>query len=648
MALWPSLCGLLCGLVCGLALLMLPVFARTSYGHAVIAKSEPAANALLSEAPTEIRIWFTEPLEATYSTIQLRDATGSLVQEAPSQVDAEDDHQLVLIVGTLPDGVYTVVWRNVSSADGHQTAGSFPFRIGAAGAASSTMPTLDRAAADDLKLFDILSRWVNFWGLALAVGSIAFVIFVWQPATHAFTQGIPRPLWGLVWIGWLAAGIGGMLLLLNQATILLDQPLRDVLALGKVVGVVNSTRFGTLWLVRMGLWVVMGGLLLIARRSTLVAWLATACGLAMLFPITLFSHAAVSNDVALSVFSDWMHLAMTALWVGGLVQLSIAIPVMVKLVQPSASKLGQLVAQFSNFSRVAVVALLVTGIYATWHQVNTIKALTTTFYGQLLSVKLLLALLLLATAGINLVWTQRRLLAGQAIWVGRLRGLVALEVTLALGVLLVVGAMTAVNPARNEILQQEAAAAIPPVPEPQPITAMEMVDDLHIMLAASPGWVGNNTFTLQLMDEEGNPIPNATLIRLRFEHQTENLGESELQIRPEAEVLDGIYTIEGSNLSTVGDWRLRLTIQRPDEFDTVTDVTLNVTAPPSPSPPPIVEINPVTPNRAPVFLVLGITALLAGLFFLAQQRFRLWQGVGLMASLLVILGVIFLADSFLP
>lgn len=633
----------LSALLCALALVALPTFARTSYAHAVIAKSEPAANAQLVVAPGEIRIWFTEPLEPTYSAIQLRDAMGALVDAPPSQVDAADDHQLVLTLGALPEGVYTVVWRNVSSADGHQSAGSFPFSIGVAGAT----PAVASVTSANLKPFDLLARWVNFWALAVAVGSITFIVCVWQPATRSFTEGIPQTLWVVVWIGWLAAGIGGALLLVNQTAILLNETPGNVLALGKLVDVVNHTRFGTLWLARMGLWVVMGLLLLAARRSVMVAWLATVCGLLMLLPVSLHSHAAVSNDVALSVFSDWVHLAMTSLWVGGLVQFLVVIPVVAKLARPVAPKLGQVAAHFSNFARAAVMGLIVTGIYATWHQVNTLEALTTTFYGQLLSIKLVLALLLVAIAGVNLVWTQRRLLAGQAVWVGRLRGLVGVEVVLAFGILLAVGAMTAVNPARNEMVQREIAAVIPPTLEPQPVHLSQSIDDLTIHFSALPGWVGNSTFTVQLVGEDEEPIPNASLIRLRFEHQTEDLGESELQIRPDAEVPDGVYFSEGANLSTAGAWRVRMTIQRPDEFDSVVDFNFNVIAPPAPPLAPVVELDSVLPYRTPVFLGVGTLALLAGVAFLATQRFREWQGAGLLALVLVVLGITFIVSGLM-
>lgn len=638
----------LLALLCAVTLAVLPIAARTSYAHAVLVQSDPVANAVLAESPAEIRLWFTEPLEPAYSSFQLRDAMGALVATPPSIVDPADDHLLVMTPGELPDGLYTLSWRNVSSADGHGIAGSFAFTIGAAGAA--TVSASDTPV--ELVPLDVLVRWVNLLGLALAVGGLAFIVFVWQPALRELTEVTPpvtpQSLWNVAWLGWWAAGIGGVLLLLNQTAILLNQPLANVLEVNKLTGVLSSTRFGTLWLARMALWAVMGELLLGARRSSRLAWLATACGLLMLLPTSLHSHAAVSNDLKLSIFSDWVHLVMTALWVGGLVQFLVAIPLLRALIQPVAPNLGSLVAHFSNYARVTVVGLIVTGIYATWHQVNTLEALTTTFYGQLLSVKLLLALLLLLIAGVNLVWTQRRLLAGQAVWVGRLRGLIGLEALLAMGVLLIVGAMTAVNPARNEIAQREAAAAIPPAPQIQPFQTMEMAEDLHIHLTITPGWVGNNTFMVQLSNEDGEPVVDARVIRLRFEHQRENLGESELQIRPETEAPDGLYIIDGANLSTVGEWRLRMTVQRPDAFDAIADFPILVNPPPAPPPPPpVVDLNPVLPYRTPVLLLVGGSALVLGALFLMQQRFRIWQGTGLLASLLTILGVVFLLTGLL-
>ena len=141
-----------------------------------------------------------------------------------------------------------------------------------------------------------------------------------------------------------------------------------------------------------------------------------------------------------------------------------------------------------------VAGLAVTGLYAGWLQVGSFEALLTTLYGQALLIKLLLLVPLLGIAGINLLVTHRRLQAGQALWTGRLRGLVGAEIMLAAGVLLAVGVMTSISPARTELTQRAISKTLAALPKPQPLMAMQEADNLQIHLMAEPdGWVKINS-----------------------------------------------------------------------------------------------------------------------------------------------------------
>ena len=101
---------------------------------------------------------------------------------------------------------------------------------------------------------------------------------------------------------------------------------------------------------------------------------------------------------------------------------------------------------------------------------------------------------------------------------------------------------------------------------------MQTVDDLHVMLTITPGTVGENEFAVDLSTAAGELVTDASLIRLRFDHQ--DLGQSELRIEPAAnpgQQQGGLYRITGANLSVPGEWRLRLTIARPEQYDSVVD-----------------------------------------------------------------------------
>lgn len=110
---------------------------------------------------------------------------------------------------------------------------------------------------------------------------------------------------------------------------------------------------------------------------------------------------------------------------------------------------------------------------------------------------------------------------------------------------------------------------------------MQTVDELHVMLTIMPGSVGENDFVVDLSTPTGEPVIDVSLIRLRFDHQ--DLGQSELRIEPAAnpeQQEGGLYHITGANLSVPGEWRIRVTIARPDQYDTVVDFNPTIAAPP--------------------------------------------------------------------
>lgn len=619
---------------------LIPVWHQTVLAHANLIRAVPEPNSVLDRSPAEIRMWFTEPLEARFSKISLRDREGNILNTPLTQIDANDPTQMSIVPGDLPDGLYTIVWRALSSADGHPTIGSYAFVIGdpALLQQTSSNPTEDVIRADST-----LIRWGNLLSLALAVGGIGFLLFVWQPAAPVGTYPpVERRITLLIYIGWILVGVTTFLLLALQYSLATGSPLLEGLDGTLLNSMIADTRFGHLWLTRTALWAGLGGSLWFARSDRFFYWVALVMGAIILAINSAFSHANAAYDLTLSVAADWLHLTATTLWVGGLMHFLNVIMAVRRDVKPPALLLGQLVGRFSNFARVSVAALFITGLYGAWLQVGSVDGLLTTTYGQALLVKLVLIVPVLSLAFINLVYTHRGLQAGQDVWATRLRALTGAEIMLTAGLLMAVGVMTSISPARTTLANR---AANPPPPEAQPIKDVATVNGLLIQFDASPGWVGDNTFTLKLVDSNGTPINDAKLIRMRFESQSENLGESEL--RPEL-TAEGVYRISGANLSVPGVWRIRITIQRPNQFDTLVDFTPTV-----PAPPPRVEPVPLPdapvplPNRMLALLVTGIAALGVGGFFLGENRMKLLQASSLLAIGLLVLGGGFLLSAIL-
>ncbi|HET8546082.1 MAG TPA: copper homeostasis periplasmic binding protein CopC [Pseudolabrys sp.] len=110
----------------GAGLALLPVAALA---HAHLDHASPAAGGTVAQPPKEVSLWFTDTLEAKFSTIEVRDAQGRSVQAGPATLAHGNTAQLRVPLKPLPPGTYKVIWR-VLSVDTHRTQGSFIFRVG--------------------------------------------------------------------------------------------------------------------------------------------------------------------------------------------------------------------------------------------------------------------------------------------------------------------------------------------------------------------------------------------------------------------------------------------------------------------------------------------------------------------------------------
>lgn len=614
MALWRYLILLgLCGL---LALQPAPVNA-----HANLTRSEPLANARLTEAPSEIRLWFSEPLQPQFSRILVRDSDGSLLSLSDTVFDTSDPTYMSVSSGGLADGLYTVSWRAVSASDGHSTEGSFSFGINVIVTSPNT--ALEEAP---VALASVLVNAFHLMSASVTVGSLAFVLFVWRGTGRSEHRLQSLTLLG--WVSWVAALLCVLVAQTarNSGASLFDAPFNSGL-----IDTLSMTRFGMLWLVRFGLWLVTGICLWLLPKRPGLAWLAFVLGAGVLSLHSLFGHASGVEDAGVAVAANALHLLLTALWVGGLVAFLVSLMPLPRAID-AAQTTGVLVARFSNYARITVVGLALTGVYAAWLHVGSFSALIGTFYGRALLFKTLLFLPLLAIAGINLIWTAHQLNAGVFRWVGRLRGLVGAEIALLAAVLVAAAVLTSGSPARATEALRAANAAQPAL---DPYFGMEIVNDQMIHLEIIPGTVGENEFIVTLFDEAGAAITDASLIRMRLENRDQDIGRSE--IRPQL-AEDGSYRINATNLSLPGEWRIRLNIQRPGQFDMVTDFEVSVSAA-TPASAASVQAIPFTERVAAAGL-MGICLVMASGYMLAQERQTKRAGSLLVSSASLMVGIL--------
>ena len=138
--------------------------------HAQLVTSSPAAGAVLAESPAEIRLVFSEPLAPDLTSLDLADQSGTTLLDHAGEIDPADPFALVVVDPELPDGVFTIRWRSLSTADGHTAEGFLTFGVGdvadlmPVGAGGSMRHT-------DRDLVAIVGRWLVYVGWLILLRS---------------------------------------------------------------------------------------------------------------------------------------------------------------------------------------------------------------------------------------------------------------------------------------------------------------------------------------------------------------------------------------------------------------------------------------------------------------------------------------------
>jgi copper transport protein len=555
----------------------LAVFGAPASAHALLVRSIPDANGQLDRAPAQVELFFSESLEPAFSTVSVLDSSGAKIDAGDAHVDPTDATHMVVSLPSLADGVYTVSWKALSATDGHLTTGAFPFAVGKADAAALAAAGQGSRQAP-LSLGEVLAKWLLYLSAAAVTGGMMFVLTVWQPARRLLkgeTRGDQA-----VDVPWVPLVRGSLILLLVVHVLALLVQAGQASGTGlsapwsrSVHTVLFQTRFGAIWLGRLALIFVLARLTPAAveaegsgRRGR---WLEGACmaaSLLLLLTASLGSHASAEAAPLLPVVMDWVHLIAASAWIGGLFFFIAGLRSLRELPAEFRTRLtARLIPRFSVLAIVSMAALTLTGLFSAVVRVGTIDALLSSLYGHALVVKLAIVLIMLTLGATNLLIVSPRMKraaasdGGNGRLVDRFRRIVWGEVTLAAVLLLSVGVLTSLPPAR--------------VPASNPaLTGTADVDDLRLVMTITPGRVGINTFTVEAT-AGGQPLRGAKEVDLRFTPSSGKVPASQLQLAGQG---NGAYSAKGGYLSLPDSWQVQVAVRRAGKFDSYANLTFDI------------------------------------------------------------------------
>lgn len=389
--------------------------------HADLVRSDPKPNAVLSEAPPLVQLWFSEAVELRSGRILVHDAAGKRVDRGSIAAPPGDARSIKVDLEQIGPGKYSVDWLVMSAVDGHVTRGFFVFSVKgetAAGAPSSpevtgsvapSAPSSEVAGSSaPPSPLEVLTRWASLLAGAVLLAGFALALIARRPSAREWSAGSLVSSLALFGRGLRANMVLALAVLAAAApaALLIQAASLGDLSVSGLWLLLGSTRFGLVWLARAALMVGLASLLYLWKGEGRGwrPWGGLALGTALLLTFSLNSHAAaLAEEGPLPLLSDWLHLLAASAWLGSLVLLArVLFPMVRASKQEDQASLGAAVLlPFSRLATFSVSTLLLTGLYSAWLELGPLDSLFTTPYGAALLVKLGLSLPMLLLAVFN-------------------------------------------------------------------------------------------------------------------------------------------------------------------------------------------------------------------------------------------------------
>ncbi len=555
--------------------------------HAELETSSPEAGSALAQLPEQIELVFSEPVDSTLLTLSLLASDG---QELPLVIEADSaGSQAALIAVPAPNltvspGVYTVVWRVLSTVDGHITTGIVPFSVGTgerpAGAATD--------GADRPPWWHVLGRWIELAGWVTLAGLSVFGAIHGRVVLREETRSYADRIIDRWRSGWLLASgfaISGMIVSLWAQTVRVSGvEVRALPSAGNVAHVLGDSSYGLGWLTRLLLVAVAVALIGLAPglRSR---WQWMAIALLMIAGLGTFSftgHAAAEPRRLFAIGIDWVHFTSVSAWLGGLVALIIAVWVLRHAHDVAPSRLGvELVSRHSKVALAAMAVIVVTGIVNSSFHVGGFQSLRNTDYGVTLLLKQGLLVVVLAAAAVNLLILSPRMRAyietdhrsETTRSLAGFRAVAVFEVGVAAMILLASATLTLVKPADYPLVLNVGTRAMP-------ISQEGVADELNMTLTALLRGDVADEFRIEIRQDGLAEVEGIQRVIVETSFSGGESATSAVGDRFDAEPVDAdgvVYGFSANRLGLEGPWDVQIIVRRAGLNDVVAAFNVDTT-----------------------------------------------------------------------
>ena len=524
--------------------------------HPFLLDSEPGQGQNAPAGTTQIITNYSEAVEIGFSELRVYDANGNQVANKDTAYNGGET-SLIVTTPPLEDGVYTITSKVLSKIDGHLVQAAIVFGVGDVKIDSSLLEKQENSETTFIP--ESIARFPGLVGQTIVLGGVIVSITIWSSQQTRFrevfadiNEQFKIKFSKIIGIGVIATFASNFIMLGVQTWRLETSPL-DVI----------GTTFGTTWLIRMiitiiiiGLWFWMEKKNEITIKGQIPLLIAS---LILIATTTMMGHGA-STELEAPWILDYSHNLLSSIWIGGVIFFAfVALPTITKTENSIKEKITlSLIPRFSGLFIIAIGILIITGPTLLWFLDDNVASLTDSTYGKLILIKIAIAAAMIGFGGMYQIKFLKNMNDLEKLNISRkISKPLKFEAGLGIALLAVVALLVNSSLPAGEI---QSADAI------QGTFGYESVlfsENAKFDVKVLPAGIGSNTISVIVTSYDNKPLADISGLKVKVSNPQKNISPIEAEVTENIQDSVTKYSADAT-FGFAGNWQIELEAQRAE------------------------------------------------------------------------------------
>ena len=524
--------------------------------HPFLLDSEPGQGQNAPAGTIQIITNYSEAVEIGFSELKVYDANGNQIDNRDT---AYNNGETSLIVTTQPleDGVYTITSKVLSKVDGHLVQAAIVFGVGDVKIDSALLEKQETSESTFIP--ESIARFPGLVGQTIVLGGVIVSITIWSSQQTRFrevfadiNEQFKLKFSKIIGYGVIATFASNFIMLGVQTWRLETSPL-DVI----------GTTFGTTWLIRMIITIVIIGLWFWMERKKQITIKGQipllVASLILIATTTMMGHGA-STELEAPWILDYTHNLLSSIWIGGLIFFAfVALPTITKTDNSTKEKIAlSLIPRFSGLFIIAIGILIITGPTLLWFLDDNVASLTDSTYGKLILIKIGIAAVMIAFGGLYQVKFLKNIHDFEKLNISKkISKPLKFEAGLGIALLAVVALLVNSSLPAGEI--QSADALQGTFGFESTLFSENAKFDVKVL----PAGIGSNTISVIVSSYDNKPLADISGVKIKVSNPQKNISPIEADVTEN--IQDSITKYSGdATFGFAGNWQIELEAQRTE------------------------------------------------------------------------------------